>query len=185
MGFGRPRVSGAGRHVHRFCWHAFLRVRVGAYTDRSAVQSVGSAVTVGTSYSAAMAFQQVASTGGSLQIGIQWYTSGGTLISTSTGTAGANVGTGGTGSVSVTASAPATAATAKIILTKGFDTSQYNVDAINFAPAAQGTAYHDGDSGSGWAWAGTAGNSTSQNSSAAADAGTSVVTQCVSRAAFI
>lgn len=156
---------------------------VGLTQTGQATMTTGSAVTPSLSYEAVAAFEQVSTGGGSLTIGIAWYDSTSTLISTSTGSAGANVGAGGTGTISVTATAPSNAATAKLVMSKGFDTTHYYVDAISFAPASQGTVYHDGDSGSGWAWTGTAGNSISQNSGMSSQAHAGMVPQAVSRAA--
>jgi len=158
---------------------------VGLTQTGQATMTTGSAVSPSTSYEATAAFQQLSSSGGSLTIGISWYDNTNTLISTSTGSAGASGAANSTGTISVTATAPSNAVTAKLVVSKGFDTTHYYVDAINFAPTSQGTTYHDGDSGGGWTWTGTVGNSTSQNASATVRSGVSNAPQAVSRAALI
>lgn len=134
----------------------------GLTQSHNIIQSVASAVTPGVSYKVAAAFKQISVTGGQLFVTIQWFDASAALISLSSGAVDTGPGLNATGVVSVTATAPVGAVTAKVKIDKGFNTTQYHVDAIMFAPAAQGITYADGDT-PGWVWNGTAGNSTSRS----------------------
>lgn len=125
------------------------------------IQEAASPVDAGVAYTLRAAFQQIGVTNPTgPRLMIQWFDENDELISTVAGANSGNIGNGTAGTLTVAGVAPINAISAKAVIDHAAaDVSRINIDGINFAPTAQGAAYHDGDSGGEWFWTGVKGNS--------------------------